>query len=359
MNQNLLKGLLVLLVVVDHNDFVRDVFPDFLRGFSFHVVGFMAIPFFRPAPALDRHFSRYIFRLYFPFFLIVTIMAFVIAKVDAIDPLRQLGLWVHSLYSGNSEVLKQTTHMAMLWYLPSFISLVIIRTVMERAGSVVKALMIAALWAIHPLIGPWAQSLQDYLPLGVMPALYVIPLAYLIIFGHRHLFGKLSPILGIFITVALYMLVKMLQIDANLYNEVGFAKVADYSKPFALLLNDLEAVTGVWMVLQFACLPLSQAIESAGKYSLQVYLFHPFVAGAMYYILRTTTSGINALLLFFISFGMTAVLTILLSRYIATHTGVRPLLFPRTPHELASALRLPFATRRSASTVTVDAHNDR
>lgn len=340
MNPNVVKGLLVLLVAVDHNDFSRSVFPSFLYGFSFHVVGFMTLPFLRPAPALDRQFGQYLFRLYYPFLVIASALALAVALLTPVSPLRQLEGWALSLYSGNSDVLKQTTHMAMLWFLPSFVALVALRGVIDHIGRTGKVVAIAALCIIHPLIGVAPERIQDYLPLGLLPALYMVPLALVAAWGHVRLL-RLPRLAGLALTVLVYALVKSQQMAQHLYYEVGFAVVADYTQPLALLLDDLESVTGVWMVFQLGRFSLGSLVATAGKYSLQVYLFHAFVAALIYKLLISTTSGVPAIVLFCVSFGLTAVLATLLARFLAEQGTIRRLLFPRTTGELVAALHWP------------------
>ena len=341
MNANIAKGLLILLVIVDHNNFSRGVFPGFLEGFAFHVMGFMTLPFLRPALPLDRHFGQYLFRLYHPFFVMVTGLALIVAVIDHVPALAQLRLWALSLYSGNADVLKQTTHMYMLWYLPSFVALVALRTGIEHVGAVGKTLALVLLCALHPAIGPVADAIQDFLPLGLLPALYVVPLAYLAALVHGSLLMRLPRTAALAASAAVYVAIKTLQMRAGLHNEVGFAEVAGYDKPLALLLNDLEAVTGVWMVFQLARFDLGRFVETAGKYSLQMYLFHAFVAAGVSKVLVIVFNDVGVMTLFCVSFVLSSVLALAVSRYLGEQALVKRLMFPRSVAELAGALRLP------------------
>jgi hypothetical protein len=360
MNPNVVKGLLVLLVVVDHNDFSRSVFPGFLYGLSFHVVGFMTLPFLRPAPTLDRQFGQYLFRLYYPFIVAASALAFVIALLTPVSPLEQAGRWVLTLYSGNSEVVKETTGMAMLWFLPSFVALVALRTMLDHIGRVGKLGAILALCAIHPLIGVAPERIENYLPLGLLPALYMVPLALAAAWGHERLM-KLPRAPSLALTLLVYALVKSVQMEAHLYYEVGFAIVATYTQPFALLINDLESLTGVWMVFQLGRFALSPLVETAGKYSLQVYLFHAVIAALIYKLLIGSVGNLPAVALFCVSFALTAVLVTLVARFLAEQDTIKRLLFPRTTTELAVALHwLPLGDHGAAAAPKPEPrHHDR
>lgn len=337
MNQNLVKGLFILLVVVDHNEFSRSLFPRFLEGFGFHVMGFMMIPFLRPAQPWNRNLGQYVFRLYYPFFILVSALSVAVALLAPADPLEQAGRWLHSLYSGNALLLKDTTHMALLWFLPSFISLVLVRSAIEYVGGPVRIAALCALWLVHPFIGAVARQVEDVLPLGVLPALYVLPLAYLGVWMHRSWFAPRGRLAAVLLGCSLFLLVKAGQMYFGFRNEIGFSSVADYRAPLALLFNDAEAVSGVLMVFQLSRLPLGRLIEACGKYSLQVYLLHAFVALLVYKLLVRIVPGGDALAMFVVSLAATVLLTLPLARLCAEQPFLRRLLFPRSPHELVIA----------------------
>jgi hypothetical protein len=126
--------------------------------------------------------------------------------------------------------------------------------------------------------------------------------------------------------------VKYLQVRGHLYNEVGFAEVADYTRPFALLLNDLESVTGVLMLFQLCRLPLKSFIEQFGRYSIQVYLFHAFIALGVYKAVLLLPAG--AAVHFAVSFGVTAASSLLVARWMAQNPLAQRFIFPRTPATL-------------------------
>jgi fucose 4-O-acetylase-like acetyltransferase len=334
MNQNVLKGMLVLLVVLDHNNYARSIFPRLLDGFSFHVVGFLMIPFLRPALPWSKDYFTYLFRLYFPFFAIMSLMAIVIAWLTPVTALEQTRLWLLAAYSGNSGVLQMVTQMALLWFLPSFIALVTLRTAIENSSHAGKIALIALLCLAHPFVGTFARQLEDSLPLGLLPAVYVVPLAYLGIVLHRKVYARMAPVAALAVAATIAVAVKYAQVSAGLHAEVGFAQVADYRVPYALLINDLEAVSGVLVMFQLARFRLGSFLELCGKYSLQIYLFHAFVALAVFKVLQHYAAGLPVVTLFMLSMLATIVLTAALARVLAEQPLIRRFLFPRSPAEL-------------------------
>lgn len=338
MNQNILKGILVLLVVVDHNEYARSIFPRLLDGFSFHVVGFLMIPFLRPAAPWSKDFLNYLFRLYFPFFVIVTVMAILDAWLTPVTVYSQIWLWLHALYSGNSSLLQQVTQMALLWFLPSFIALITIRTAIENFSHVGKLIAIALFCLAHPFVGTVARELEDYLPLGLLPAVYVVPLAYFGMQLHRKVFERMPRVKALLLTAAAFVVIKYFQMQAGLHTEIGFAQVADYRQPYALLLNDLEAISGVLAMFQVARFQLGSFLERCGKYSLQVYLFHAFVAVVVYKGLEHLFGNWPVGLLFGTSLLATVLVTVALAQILVKQALIQRFLFPRSLAEVAGTV---------------------
>lgn len=343
MNLNALKGILILLVILDHNDFSRLLIAGFLYGFGFHVVGFMTVPFLKPAPALDRGLASYAFRLYWPFFVLVSLTALAVLATTPVTAAAQLRLWALSLYSGNSVALKDTTHMALLWFLPSFISMVAVRAAIEHAGAGGKACAITLLCVAHLFVGQYAAQVQDYLPLGLLPALYVIPLGYLGVWLHRRLLARMPAMAALPLALAVFAAVKYVQVRAHFYNEVGFAEVADWRQPWEMFINDAECVTGVLLLFQVCRLRVAGVFDAFGRYSMQVYLFHAFIALGVYKAVLRFAPEAPAGVKLVLSLATTALLTLALARWIATQPLAQRFLFPRNPLALAAAGHRPAA----------------
>ena len=340
MNLNFLKGLLIILVIVDHNEYSRSLFPGFLLGLTFHVVGFMTIPFLKaPAAPGTRAFGNYLFRLYYPFLLVACGLWLVVTLTEATPLPERLGMLALALYSGNADLLKATVHMGLLWFLPSFISVVVVRASMESARPAFKLAALAVLLAVHPFIGTFAKAVQDYLPMGLLPALYIIPLAYAGGCLHRSCFERLPAGAAILVSCALYVAIKAVQMSLGLDNEVGFASVADYTRPLALLVNDLEAVSGTLMLFQLARCSFQGIIEATGKYSMQMYLMHAFVALGIFKLLQALAPEAPPLLPFAGSVLATLLVTLGISVGVMRSAWLKRLIFPRDPAELAGRLQ--------------------
>lgn len=335
MNLNFLKGLLIILVIVDHNEFSRALFPGFLLGMTFHVVGFMTIPFLKPpVPLVSKAFASYAFRLYYPFLLLVCIMWSLVTLLGSAPLMGRLEVLGIALYSGNAEILKMATQMGMLWFLPSFISAAALRSVVGCCGIGWRSVALLLLLVTHLVIGAVAGAIQDYVPMGLLPALYIVPLAYAGAALHQKVFERMGAPLATVLALAIFTAVKTVQMQMGLDNEVGFASVADYRHPLALLVNDLEAVSGTLMLFQFSRWKFEGFIAACGKYSMQVYLFHMFFAFAIYKVLIYFAHEALPLALFLVSVLLTALLTLVWAWLVVRTPLLKRLVFPRNPREL-------------------------
>jgi fucose 4-O-acetylase-like acetyltransferase len=335
MNLNFLKGLLIILVVVDHNEFSRSLFPAFLLGMTFHVVGFMTIPFLKPPPPVfTREFAAYAFRLYYPFALLTCALWVVVTAMGTAPLAQRLEVLGIALYSGNADMLKIATQMGLLWFLPSFITLVALRSIIGRCSTAWRVAAFALLLAVHLVIGALAKALQDYVPMGLLPALYMVPLAYAGAALHQKLFERMGAPLATVLALAAFAAIKTVQMQMGLDNEVGFASVADYRHPLALLVNDLEAVSGTLMLFQFSRSKFEGVVAACGKVSMQVYLFHAFIALGIYKALLLFAHQAPPLALFLVSVLLTVLLTLGLAWLVMRTALLKRLLFPRSPGEL-------------------------
>lgn len=337
MRLDVLKGILIVLVIIDHNEFSRSIFPAFLAGLSFHVVGFMTIPFTRPAMPLQAPaFGEYLFRLYYPFALVTLATATVVVATTEATAGQHLVDTLVALYSGNSTALKHATHMGLLWFLPSFIALLIMRSAFDWMSTSARWTALALIVAAHPFLGLVPERVWNYLPLGVLPALYIYPLAYSGAWLHRRLFaqGRAVPMLAF--AGLVFAVVKAVQIKYGMRSEVGFMEVADYSTPFALIINDLEAVTGTILMFQIARVLSSKILSQSGKYSMQLYLVHAFVALAVYRTVLHFSTVSGYLLNFLLSMTLTLAISLGISWVLVTDPRLRRMVFPKSRAELIS-----------------------
>lgn len=323
MNSDLVKGILIALVIVDHNDFSRAIFPGFLKGFSFHVLAFLALPFVRSTPPLSlQALQKHFYRLYYPFLVVAVATAVVFWLGSGRGFIDEALALAHALYSGNADSLKRATNMGLLWFLPSLFSLMVIKGALAAMPQAPRKIVMAGICVIHFVIGIIASRMQDFLPLGILPALYVVPLAYAVANVHLRMLSPLRIEFALLAVIALFIPVKYAQIRMGLSQEVGFSQVADYRFPLALIINDLEGVFGTLLVFQLGRLSLPRWIETIGRNSLAIYLFHAFIGRFLYRAVMGLPFPDSPLPLFI----LTATLTLALSAALAQNITRIPLL---------------------------------
>jgi hypothetical protein len=342
MNQNSLKGLLIILVIFDHNEYAHQLFPDFLRGFSFHVLGFFALPFLREADSINLPRLRKMFFSYlYPFLWFAGSMSIVtlffklhfsfndLRGMLSGMPSEMLSQILLALYSGNAILLKAATGMSLLWFLPSFFSLMLMRGLLADRKNLPRSIALLCLFFIHPFIGLLPFSMQVFFPFGLLAALYAMPLVMLLVIFQRQVYEKLQALHAIFLSVLLFSAIKYLQIQMNLTQELGFVDVANYQHWRALLVNDLEGMFGVLMLFQLARYDLSTLINACGKYSLQLYLFHAFIALVIYRLLEKYLAGTHIGFLLLLSMLATIVISLGFVTQLMKINRVQNLLFPK------------------------------
>lgn len=337
MNQNFLKGLLILLVIFDHNEYAHQLFPKFLEGFSFHVVGFFALPFLRPSEIFSfKRLPDMLVRYYFPYAWIVCGMALISLFITKIELLTWASHLMLALYSGNNAILKTVTQMSMLWFLPSFFALVIIRSIFSNS-ILGKVFLLTLTIIIHPVLGEWVIQVRDYLPIGLLPILYVIPLLFFIATAQQVLFDKIPKKQAFLMVTLSFITVKYFQIQLGAAQELGFAEVATYKTPLNLLVNDFEAITGVLMLFQISRFNFDfnyfRFIEMLGKNSLQVYLCHGFIALVIYKFTQKIPVFPPSFLLI-ISFIFASFLAGLFAKFLTSNRWTSRFLFPKNWKDL-------------------------
>ncbi|HJV74487.1 MAG TPA: acyltransferase family protein [Noviherbaspirillum sp.] len=335
MNSDLVKGILIALVIIDHNDFSHELFPQFLNGFSFHVLAFLALPFVRSTPPLSLlTLQKHFYRLYYPF-LVVAVTTGIVFCVHSGHSFADEALALsQALYSGNADSLKRATNMGLLWFLPSLFSLMVIKGVLEAAPMVLRQTLLAGIFIVHFVIGIIALRAQDYLPLGLLPALYVVPLVYTVAIVHLRVLCPLRRELALLAVIILFILVKYAQIKMDLFQEIGFSQVADYRSPTALFVNDLEGIFGTLLVFQLGRFSLFRWIETVGKHSLPIYLFHAFIGRILYVAVASQALITSPLLCFIVTAMLTLILSTKLAQLLMRIQFLRQLLFPDNRAEL-------------------------
>lgn len=293
-NQNLFKGLLILLVIADHNDFLRTAIPNFFIGLSFHVIGFFFIYYLN---AVYKNFTiestlKKSLRLYKTYLIFLLLAALILKHEELINYTKFISELVHTVRTGNFVEIKNFSGVGMLWFIPSFVTFMLMSQLLIKMNSIlIRLISFVGFFVILATNEIISVNINMNI-LALFPTIYIFFLCNIIYISITHL--KISRN-KLFLLIIIYIILKYLQIKYNLNQEIGTFSFA--SKDFFKnLISSFESITGVLLVIELSKGRYFTMIEYIGKNSLKFYIFHPFIGFIFFQIFqRFHYSGGNLL----------------------------------------------------------------
>lgn len=273
------RGILLLTVILYHNDLVRSHLEPWFHPISFHVLGFFFLSFMSPPKAFDKtHVADYAIRYLVPYFVFysayLTLYCLVGHSVE--DPIIRIKTAVAGAFVASATFQKEACGVAALWFLPALFSVVLLRSAVDRMGQTARGLVIALGCVVHGLLGAIPRDFRDAVPFGVLIALYVLPLGLVV----RWLVGRLDSLQRPLMVAAVATLLFVSSFDLI----IG-AKVALFSGEVPTFLNCKEFIAADVVAISFFIAAVNVAnlagrlpvISIIGRHSLLVYLVHPLI----------------------------------------------------------------------------------
>lgn len=315
-NVDTFKGLLIILVVLDHNDFLKMVMPALFKPLTFHVLGFLALPFLLPMKPLSGSFLRDRFVRYLvPFWWVLTLATIVywLMYKNQIDPWTHALDWFAAAAIGSAPLVKASAGFYYLWFLPCLAGLIAVLAIFQTLSRAWRWVMIVFALCCHAFITTFSGWALTYVPLGLVIVFWVFPLGLLTRWAvsaplvYRLRFVVLITFLGSYGYLAL----------SRESLEVMLVDLRAISDPWVFLMQDLSAVAGVLVTLWLASkLGKMRFIALCGKHSLMLYLLHPFI-----FLLGVRMSGIDGVNLgesgLLTAAGVSVLLTVLVTLALA------------------------------------------
>lgn len=277
------RGLLICAIVIGHNRLIVGAWSMlFPLLYFWHVQGFFleAIGRRGSVHTAARRIPDLLVRYLVPYSIVLglaTAIGIVIKPGETEPALLPLALW-----NGFAETCEVASGLSLFWFLPTFASFSIVLVLRARIELAWPRLRLTIdigliLAAIGISLSPSSVA-APWMPLGVLLALYFVPLAFgwraLLTLAERALIARIALLIPAFLVVAL-------QIWAIIGGERINASVYDLGSDFPhVLLAAGSAVAMALIVSSLAsCLPGQTCLRICGRYSMVIFLVHPFVQG--------------------------------------------------------------------------------
>lgn len=290
--RDLIKGILILLVIADHNDFIRTLFKSEFKPLTLHVLGFffLAAHYTMQGGMQRASLADKAVRYGVPFLLFYaaySLMYHVLGMAAGGAALTDLAVdVVAGAAIGSFVLVKQGAGTAFLWFLPAFFGFVLLAGQFSKTVGNARVAMLVALWIVHVTIGMLPAAMTTAMPFGLTTALYILPLAILCGRLEKLLVHVSNAAFAVVVTGCLSVLSYAYLVRSGTNIEIGALEVPAFPRHWDILLaHDVSVVSG----FLFLCLLASrdrlapQFMYDLGKHSLLVYLIHP----AIFFIVRT------------------------------------------------------------------------
>lgn len=287
-----LKGLLILLIVFGHISQLLEQYGSLHATlYSFHVVSFLLLPFLFNKDKLSiPNIVKNLKRIYIPYtiFFLLSLLAYSILE-QQFNPLSALTSWA----IGSSALLKIDTGLRVFWFFPALMFTLLLIMFFNDLSSKNKKIFFTVMLLAHVAIPFIPKTYLFYFPLSSYIAIYLFVIGVSVQYIYKNIKYTQYPtwLISIFFIFTLYLAYGS---DFSLASAI-FPNILDNT--FNFILQDII------MILSFFTLILwsknIKFFETFGKYSLPIFVIHPFVIQILniFYDWTTFTEGIVKFLL--------------------------------------------------------------
>ena len=279
-DRDVVRGLLIFIVILDHNDIIRNVraVQDWFLPMTFHVTGFLLLPFLTKPKrfeftSLRDHFIRYLVPFCFAVFGYAMIYRLVLGSNTPGST------WLADLLGGlvfaDPWRLKVATGFIVLWFLPALLEVFLLTTVFAAVAKRWRVAILTFAIAVHLGVGGLPVPIKAMVPQGMLIAFMIFPLG---LFARIVLpWLSVQPRLPCMVT-AIIVLLACWKFEHGVEVEVATLVLPTLQRPLWIVATDLSDLS--FLVLTIAATPVLARIPGLallGRYSLLVYLFHPLL----------------------------------------------------------------------------------
>ena len=304
-----LKGLLILLVVLGHNNVIMQATGLYSFIYSFHVYCFYILPFtygVGTSGSSDKMKVKWLvkrimgnIKRYYFVYLVWTIVSICISHWLYKHSLPSPSEAIHSFIFG--DCFREIFGVGFLWFLPTMVSVLLWKDIFFLSSKYIRlAIFLVGIF----LWGLSIAGVADYRILGRLLPFYIILGLYFSVLGIscRWLLQKLPKyrtypkcgIIGFFIIIA-------------------FISIRRFLFAGCMYLSwSLVPIIAFCCIYQFKrYLTKARFLEYLGNYSMGIYLLHVFIYNALKYIIPSSDL-MNGLLLFFLTLAITLLMLIVM-----------------------------------------------
>ncbi len=322
-----IKGLLIIIVVADHNDWFRICAPNLFLPLTFHVLGFFFLSFSFPSIPFERNYivdrvARYLVPFWISLITAAIAFNFFFSKDFIFSGLFYATLKAALL--GNAPYVKSASGLLMLWFLPCLFCLTVVRAINDRFWSNQTRVFLITFWTlVHTTITLVPHNTLFLAPFGfaIVLAIFVLCLAWrsLLNYPLPKCWGPAASL--VFIASSTYL------IFSRVHIEIATLDIPTIKTPLKMIIHDLSAISGMLALAWFAkILKFTRLIDVIGRQSLLIYLLHPIIYQVIgRFLMPPPVSSVHPTIAF-ANACITALLAILLSYIFATLIARTPIL---------------------------------
>lgn len=333
LNSERIKGVLIIVVAADHNDWFRQLAPNLFEPLTFHVLGFFLLAFTFGTKEWSLNFiADRIARYLIPYWwaLSATTLAFFLMYHGHSTASDSLSAWWLAMLIGNAPFTKSASGLLMLWFLPALFGLTCLLAVFDSFRSHrVKRFGFGLALVAHLVTPLMPASFMLWLPFGFAIAINIFFLGLV----WRKLLNRQLPKMWGPIVTTMFILSYGILASGPTHLEIATFELAGINDPKTLFLQDLAGMMGVLTVVWLVSLPKQfQWLEIIGKNSLLVYLIHPVAYVVIGKLLPFASANVTSPLMLLISgclttcmaVGSALTLSVLMARFTLFSAWITP-----------------------------------